>query len=488
MALIDYATLTEPIDGAAPCGPDLDLEGDLDFMSYVARAEGLLPQLYIALHPKEGFGYVPFDRLPDHTAIAYGDEIQTIAGFLSRSRDLRLLTLVAKFLILSRDLSGFARAVAAIGRLLSERWESVHPGADGDFSLRSVVLETLDDAATVVQPLQHAPLVASRRFGTISYRNIMVARGEATAREGEEVPDDSTIEDAFDKVDFGELVQRRDEIKGIKEALTLIRATWLDKAGYGQAISFPKLSAAVDSILRTVDDAVGRRDPAARLSDAAPPAADGAAAAGAAPAVPSGTASAGRVGSVGEAASALAAAAAYYAAREPSSPALLLVRQAQHLMGKSFHEVIEALLPNHAEQASIRFGVDAVFDLPIQRLSGFNGADLAGPADEDPEDGIEPPAEDMAEAEAEAEAEESPEEAAGESVAEEAGAAAPNPVAKLAPNGAGLPIPRAKTRQEAVAMLEQVGAFYRAERAGEPNSSFHGSSVRSVTEGFPDIA
>ena len=33
-------------------------------------------------------------------------------------------------------------------------------------------------------------------------------------------------------------------------------------------------------------------------------------------------------------------------AREPSSPALLLVRQAQHLMGKSFHEVIEALLPS----------------------------------------------------------------------------------------------------------------------------------------------
>ena len=43
MALIDFGMLTKPVSEAAPCGPDLDFDGDLDFMNYLARAEGLLP-------------------------------------------------------------------------------------------------------------------------------------------------------------------------------------------------------------------------------------------------------------------------------------------------------------------------------------------------------------------------------------------------------------------------------------------------------------
>ena len=454
MASIDYATLTAPIDGTAPCGPDLDFEGDPDFMNYVARAEGLLPAAYIVLHPKGG-GYVVFDRLSNHIPIPYPEEIAAIADLLARSRDLRLLSLLAKFHILNRDISGFAQTIDATARLVVERWDEVHPGADGDFGLRSVVLEGLDDAATVVQPLLHAPLLTSRRFGPLSQRNIMVRRGEGTAREEEEVPDEATIEDAFEKVDFAELVRRRDEIARVKAGLAQIRATWLAKAGHGQAIAFTKLAPAVDAILKTVDEAVGRRDPGARLTAAEAERPEAEAESGEAAEVRAAPAAAGKIGSVAEAAEALAAAAGYYAKHEPSSPALLLTRQAQSLMGKSFHEVIEALLPNQAEQASIRFGVDAVFDLPIQRLSGLNGADAPSSWDETP-------------AEPEPEAESDGWGSAEPAAESEEDAAAPAPAARPVPNGTARRIGPAQTRQEAISLLQQVGSFYRASEPASP--------------------
>ena len=84
------------------------------------------------------------------------------------------------------------------------------------------------------------------------------------------------------------------------------------------------------------------------------PAAELAPSAGASSHVPSPGASQ----SFADAAAALAAAAAYFSRNEPSSPALLLVRQAEQLVGKSFLELIRILVPAHAEQAKVQIGKD----------------------------------------------------------------------------------------------------------------------------------
>ena len=80
---------------------------------------------------------------------------------------------------------------------------------------------------------------------------------------------------------------------------------------------------------------------------------------------------AGAVASMSDVAAALAAVAGYFSRAEPSNPALLLVRQAEGLMGKSFLEVMRMLVPNHVEQAAIQIGKDQLFDLPLERLSPF---------------------------------------------------------------------------------------------------------------------
>src|SRR5262249_31839245 len=68
---------------------------------------------------------------------------------------------------------------------------------------------------------------------------------------------------------------------------------------------------------------------------------------------------------------ALAAIGDYYSRSEPSSPILLLVRQAHQLIGKSFFEVMNILIPAHMEKAAFQIGADQFFDLPLEKLSNF---------------------------------------------------------------------------------------------------------------------
>ena len=97
---------------------------------------------------------------------------------LARTRDLRLIVLLAKLSILNRDLNGFAGYLTAICTLLETQWSTVHPrDEDGDFTYRAVTIESLDVLPTVVNPLQFQPLIESRRFGTVTYRAYQTATG-----------------------------------------------------------------------------------------------------------------------------------------------------------------------------------------------------------------------------------------------------------------------------------------------------------------------
>jgi type VI secretion system protein ImpA len=68
---------------------------------------------------------------------------------------------------------------------------------------------------------------------------------------------------------------------------------------------------------------------------------------------------------------ALAALDSYFARNEPSNPALLLVRQAQQLVGKSFLDAMRVLAPSFVDQAAVQIGRSDSFSLPLDRLSEF---------------------------------------------------------------------------------------------------------------------
>ena len=45
-ASIDEVGLLAPVSADAPCGPDLDAEGDPEFMNFMAAIEGQLPAAF----------------------------------------------------------------------------------------------------------------------------------------------------------------------------------------------------------------------------------------------------------------------------------------------------------------------------------------------------------------------------------------------------------------------------------------------------------
>ena len=79
------------------------------------------------------------------------EEFATLTGLINQSRDLRLLTALAKLHILNRDLPCFVASTQVIATLIDAQWERIFPELlDGDAILRIVSLQTLDDMPDAV--------------------------------------------------------------------------------------------------------------------------------------------------------------------------------------------------------------------------------------------------------------------------------------------------------------------------------------------------
>jgi type VI secretion system protein ImpA len=377
MTLSLFDELKQPLSDESACGPDLDLEGDADFMNFLARAEGMLPGAFFK-RDADGERERPFER----GALNFKAEIAAAHALLQRTRDIRVLVVLAKFAALDRNLPDLADVVETIARLLDARWEEINPRAeDGDFSFRLASLQSLNDITHVCLPLQFTPLIRHPRAGVITFRHKLLADG-LQPRDGEEILDGSTIDRAFTDIAIEDLIGQRDRLSRLAQASEAIRNTMVDHLGHAKSVGLDLLTDLSRQILDFLDDAVKRRDPAAALhGDDAQPTEAGEAEDDSFPA--GGPADA--IGSLDAVAAALAGAARYFARSEPSSPALLLLRQAEQLVGKDFVQVMRLLVPDHFDQAMIGIGKGQTFNLPIQRLSEQTGEEAAAEPDEPPE-------------------------------------------------------------------------------------------------------
>ncbi len=352
-----------PVSPEEPCGPDLDLEGDAEFMNFIAATEGLLPTNYYA-----------FQR----ETIDFPAAFQATDKLLKRTLDVRLLTLGAKLSALDRDVAGFARFIGNLAWLFAEHWEGAHPRAEGgDYSIRLAQLMALEDNALVLLPLQYARLLELPREGSFSYRDQLAASGAVQPRtvtrynaKGEkEISADEkfvaqkTIDKILRDVELEKLAALVETLRGLSGAIQSIKATTIEHVGYENAVELPKLDKLVRDMMEFARAALVARDPSlAPAQEAAP---DAAAEEGAASvAAPSGFASRPEVDA------ALAAAFGYFAASEPTSPSLLLIRQAREMLGKNLYEVMQLLAAQHADNARVSVGPDGAFTVPVKILAG----------------------------------------------------------------------------------------------------------------------
>lgn len=335
------AELCNPLSESDRCGPDLDAEGDADYLNFFAQTEGMLPSSFFSSDDGKPF---------DGSSIDLPRQIEAIGPLWERSRDLRLLVLRARLLILDRDLGGFAVTIAAIAHWLDEFWDDVHPrAASGDSGARSAVLSALD-LPTVVFPLQYAPLCEGRRIGAVTYRAWMIASGEVKPRAGEQKHPSATLTEAIADAPPDALAAMRGHVALLKTSLGRIGDAFMMR---GSSLGLKNLPAIVNKLQQFVDPRVALREE----SKAETAEGEDVSLAGDTP------------GSLADAQEALAAIAAYYSRSEPSSPTLPLVRQAHQLIGKSFFEVMSILVPTQMEKAAFQIGADQFFELPVSKLS-----------------------------------------------------------------------------------------------------------------------
>src|SRR5690625_4516051 len=478
MASIDLASITDALSEDQPCGPDLDMEFDMDFMTFSAEIDGVIPTRYFDFDP---------------TALDFSRYYGQIADFLDRTRDIRLLVPLAKLRILQADLPGFAEVLDAIHRLLAERWSDCHPQPADFLDLGMGQLATLDDMPNVVLPLQHATLVQSRRSGPVTLRKWQVANGEVNPREGEDVIDAATLAGALAEADADELDRAHGALILARDAVAGIRTTCMQEAGYDKAPPIERLPKTLDEAIALLETVRGSETGAEAVGGEASTEASPAPVAAGAPTVtvrmPKGA-----ITTREQAVEAMHVAERYFALNEPSSPIPVLLREAQTASTKGFYELVNELLPDNAANATVTLGRDVWFDIQLSTL------DMRNPA---PDYRIEEIGESMAE-NAGLEDESAPGEALGEALSdgqENAGADrdsgeagnvsgdAEGQASGEADGGPARSAPRfqAGSRPEAVALLEQVLAYYRVAEPSSPVPLFVERAIELSSKSFIEL-
>ena len=434
---LDFDGWRQPVSEEAPCGPDLNVSGDTDYLLFRAQVEGQLPRSYFSFDPK---------------SLDIKADVAGALQLLERSRDLEIMVLVERLLALDQDLDGFVAALEAITGVLETRWDDVHPQAiDGDFAMRAVPLTLLDDRPTVVLPLQHLPLLQVERIGRLSYRDHLLGAGELSPRDGE-VVDPDRIRKILQTAELDEMVRVRDTLHRGVAQLERIRAIFVEQAGYEQAVKLTTLPSLLSGMGGLLDAAIKERDPS--LAGGGLPDADDVAAVGDTQAAP--VRAQGTVASHDDARRALAAASRYFVRSEPASASRLLIHQARQLMGLSFAEMLATLAPGVASDAAISIPGRRPIRLELERL----GDRLSSEADAIARDcGDDEPGS------SEAIGSGDDDEAAGEAATEASSPTASSESAKPAQEPS---IFRADTRAEAVALLDAVSAWYRVNEPASP--------------------
>jgi len=338
------------LDLEAPCGPNLEF--DAAFGELERTAQGKPEQQY-------GGTIIPGEE-PDWKEVASQAD-----ALLDRTRDLRVLVLLA---VARMQLAGPAQFVAVLGAirfLLEARWAHIHPQLDpeddNDPTFRANALLPLADPVRVLRPLRAAPLAASRRDGKVSWRSISIFTGLVETDDPSEKKTESAIRAAFNETGW-ETVQSTLHVfeAGVAE-LGGIEAAFNANAGYGNSPDLSPLAKLLKEIcgyLRTympvqdaaAEDAAGTSDSAADAPapDAPTQPRSGQARGGAVSAT-----SLTSIASRDEAMYLLDLVCRYYQTNEPSSPLPLLIARARGLADKGFLEILQELAPDGLQQAQI---------------------------------------------------------------------------------------------------------------------------------------
>ena len=331
MAQIDVDALLTPVSESQPCGPDL--EYDAQFLALEEAAKGKAEQQF-------GDTIIAAEE-PDWRMV------QTLATELfTRTKDLRVAVHLLRASTRLQGLGACAEGLRLIAGLLASQWDHVHPMLDvddgNDPTMRLNALAPLVDGQGLLADIRKAALASGRH--TVTGRDIELASGKAQPNEGEAVPAQAGVVQAFQDAE-SQQPGLLSQLSGLVQSIMQIDQVINDKA----SISGPELRPLrllCQHIVDTANQAQGGSGLAASAEGEAMAAAEVGASgvAHAAVAVP------GSIRSRADAIASLQRVCEWLELNEPTNPAPLLIRRAERLMNKSFMDIIRDLVPDGIDQ------------------------------------------------------------------------------------------------------------------------------------------
>jgi type VI secretion system protein ImpA len=330
--MLDLEALAQPATSEPPSGPDLQYSPEY---ANLERAAAGKPERQI------GAAVVPAEP-PDWRAVR-----QQAGSLLAASKDLRIGVLLVRALVETEGFEGLAGGLRLVRRLVDEHWPTLHPLLDAeennDPTSRANALAGLTHR-DVLLAIRAAPLVSSKRFGSVSLRVLEGANGRPTAGAKPPAlqgPSAGALEAAFQEVTPEVLSQSVATLARCCEEASALALGWATRV----PSSGPDFTA-LRSTLAQAQQAVRTRMEQ-RLGDAAPAAAETTNTAPSSPAAPAEAAPAlrGEVRSRDDVLRAIDAICAYYGRAEPSSPLPLLLQRCRRMVTMSFVDIVKEMLP-----------------------------------------------------------------------------------------------------------------------------------------------
>lgn len=376
----------KPISSENPTGPNLDTSDDPDFVDYYFDALGRLPDRYVVPGMETEGGRRTEDRVFDPKSIDIKEENKRIRALLEKSLDIRLLTLMAQFECLAGRIKPLAEATQTIADLIDLFGDQVHPAISGSPSDRKDALNELAQPITMVTALKYMGMAGGTE---VTLRKMQVAEGKYSAHSHETNLSAQAMRDTLGSPSNRQRVDETHASVGrMIEALKRIESAC--KAN--EASPFSPGFEAVLNVLGEMRTAITEARPDLRGADAdipssqpaSQPTGNDSAASENTPSAPSPVSEPSvavtAIKSHAEARLALLSCETYFQSYEPSSAALLLVRQARQLIGKPLVVALETLLPEECGKAMVAFGPQTGFVIPAQRLKTLSDDNLPIPS------------------------------------------------------------------------------------------------------------
>jgi type VI secretion system protein ImpA len=344
MPINNLESLLQPVSADAPCGADL--EYDPAFLELERLSESKPEQ-------QMGDNIVPAQE-PD-----WKDVGNRALALLSKTRDVRIALKLARALLHTEGLAGFADALKLVRGIVESFWDGFYPKLDpaekNDPTFRVNIMMGLCDGGTFIDRIRLIPLVSARSFGRFSLRDIAMASGELAPPTGTEAPKPSAIDGAFNECPVPELQATSDMLNSALESLKAVEAFVGDKVGASNGPNFAKLTDVLRSAEKIMTTRLARRGVGVEAA-AGEAGADGVARGpGGGMSGPSMT---GEINSRDDVIRVLDKICSYYERVEPSSPIPILLQRSKRLVSASFLDIVRDIAPDGLSQVENLRGKD----------------------------------------------------------------------------------------------------------------------------------